>query len=150
MRPLAFTLVPREFLENSEYCRKSLKIVKNLNFAIWKKVFSNFIGPPRLNRERQSALVFFYWTTTDKLEFADWSEVQRKIGSGEIAIFRQGGPFGPPPCLIRVKLVCTIRMQYDNLCIPFSEKHLIYKILGKSIRVNQYLLKKKLPHFICG
>ena len=33
-------------------------------------------------------------------------------------------------------------MQYDNLCIPFSEKHLIYKILGKSICVNQYLLKK--------
>ena len=31
---------------------------------------------------------FFYWTTTDKLEFTDWSEVQRRFGSGEIAIFR--------------------------------------------------------------
>ena len=28
------------------------KIVENLNFAIWKKVFLTFIGPPRLNQER--------------------------------------------------------------------------------------------------
>ena len=31
-------------MENLEFCRKSLKIVKNLNFAILKKVFSNFIA----------------------------------------------------------------------------------------------------------
>ena len=30
---------------------------------------------------------FFYWTTMDKLEFTDWSEVQRGFGSGEIAVF---------------------------------------------------------------
>ena len=34
-------------LENS-----SPKIVDNLNFAIWKKVFSNFACPKLLNRER--------------------------------------------------------------------------------------------------
>ena len=32
----------------------------------------------------------------DKLEFTDWSEVQRRFGSGDIAIFRQGGPKRPP------------------------------------------------------
>ena len=30
----------------------------------------------------QSALVFFSWTATDKLGFTDWSEVQRRFGSG--------------------------------------------------------------------
>ena len=40
---------------------------------------------------------FFYWTTMDKLEFTDWSEVQRWFGSGEIMIFRQGRQFAPPP-----------------------------------------------------
>ena len=33
--------------------------------------------------------VFFYWTTTDKLEFTDWSEVNQMFGCGWIAIFRQ-------------------------------------------------------------
>ena len=32
----------------------------------------------------------------DKLEFTDWSEVQRRLGSREIAIFRQGGLKVPP------------------------------------------------------
>ena len=42
--------------------------------------------------EKDRALSFFcYWTTTDRLEFTDWSEVQQRFGSGEIAIFRQGG-----------------------------------------------------------
>ena len=91
MRPLAFKLLPWEFLE---ICQKSLNIVKNLNFATWEKVLSNFIGPPRLNREK-SALVFFYWITTDKLEFTDWSEVEQRFGSGEIAIFGQGRPKRP-------------------------------------------------------
>ena len=31
--------------------------------------------------------VFFLLDPTDKLEFTDWSEVQRRFGSGEIAIF---------------------------------------------------------------
>ena len=34
-------------------------------------------------------LGFFCWTTTDKLEFTDWSQVNRMHGCGEIAIFRQ-------------------------------------------------------------
>ena len=107
MRPLAFKLVPWEFLEKSEFCQKLLKIIKNLNFAIWKKVFSNFIGPPWLNQERYSALFLFYWTTTDKLEFTDWSEVQRRFSSGEIAIFRQGGLKGPLPRTWKGKNVIT-------------------------------------------
>ena len=32
---------------------------------------------------KPNALVFFYWTTTDKLEFTGWSEVQQRFGSGE-------------------------------------------------------------------
>ena len=34
---------------------------------------------------------FFYWTTTDKLEFTDWSQVNRMFICGEIAI----NPFCP-------------------------------------------------------
>ena len=49
MRPLALKLVPREF---SEKVKKMTKIIDNLNFAILKKVFSNFVRPPRLNQER--------------------------------------------------------------------------------------------------
>merc|ERR1711954_608017 len=56
---------PPRIFENSGIF---LKIVENLNFAIWKKVFLNFIGPPQLNQERYSALVFFYWTTTEVKE----------------------------------------------------------------------------------
>ena len=33
-------------------------------------------GPVQLNRDRYSTL-FFYWTTSDKLEFTDWSQVNR-------------------------------------------------------------------------
>ena len=32
---------------------------------------------------------FFYWTTMDKLELTDWSQVNRLFGHGEITIFRQ-------------------------------------------------------------
>ena len=63
-------------------------------------MFLNFVGPPRLNRERLSALFFFYWTTTEKLEFTDLSEVQQRFGSEEI---RQGGPKRPPTIPERVK-----------------------------------------------
>ena len=42
-----------------EFCQKLLKIVKNLNFAILKKVFLNFVGPPRLNQESSGTLFFF-------------------------------------------------------------------------------------------
>ena len=47
---------------------------------------------PRLvkgNRENVRAQTRPYWTTMDKLEFIDWSEVQRRFGFGEIAIFQQ-------------------------------------------------------------
>ena len=64
MRPLAFNLLPWEIFENSGIFSK---IVKNLNFAIWKNVFLNFVGPPRWIQDRESALAFFYWTTMDKL-----------------------------------------------------------------------------------
>ena len=43
IRHLAFKLFPLDFF---------WKIVKNLNFTIWKKVFLNFIGAPRLNPDR--------------------------------------------------------------------------------------------------
>ena len=39
-----------------------------------------------------------------KLEFTDWSEVQWRFGSGEIAIFRKRMIINPsPPVIIRVK-----------------------------------------------
>jgi len=44
----------------------------------------------------------------DKLEFTDWSEVQRRLGSGEIAIFRQRMIIVPLPGIIRVKIVAQI------------------------------------------
>ena len=55
----------------------------------------DFVGPPRLNRDRQSALVFFYWTTTAKLEFTDWSRVHSMFRCGENAIFRWGRMIAP-------------------------------------------------------
>ena len=45
----------------------------------------------------EPVLVFYYWTTTDKLKFTDWSEVQRMFGSEEIAIFRQWMIITPSP-----------------------------------------------------
>ena len=35
-----------------------MEITKNINFAIWKRVFSNFIGSSPLNRDRQIAVFF--------------------------------------------------------------------------------------------
>ena len=49
MRSLAFKLFPREFFEKSGILTK---IVENLSFTIWKMAFSNFVGAPRLNRDR--------------------------------------------------------------------------------------------------
>ena len=43
----------------------------------------------------------------DKLEFTDWSEVQRRFGSVEIVIFQQRMMITPtPPGIIRVKTIC--------------------------------------------
>ena len=41
-------LSPEYLLKIWEFCQKILKIVKNLNFAIWKKVPLNFVGPLQL------------------------------------------------------------------------------------------------------
>ena len=51
MRPLAFKLMPENFFKIWKFCRKSAKIVENLKFVIWKKEFSNFVGPPQLNQD---------------------------------------------------------------------------------------------------
>ena len=56
-----------------------------------------------MNQDRLSALIFFYWTTMDKFEFTDWSEVQWMLGSGEIVIFRQRIIITPYPGKTRVK-----------------------------------------------
>ena len=47
-----------------EFGRKLSKIVKNLNFAIWKKEFSVI----KMKKKQRSSF-FFYLTSTDKLEF---------------------------------------------------------------------------------
>ena len=47
-----FKTPPLRIFGNLEFCQKSLKIVENLNFANWKKVVTNFVGPPCLNQER--------------------------------------------------------------------------------------------------
>ena len=39
-----------------------------------KIVFSFFVKVPKLNRGKYSVLVFFYWSTMDKLKFTDRSE----------------------------------------------------------------------------
>ena len=109
MRPLAFKLVPWEIMENSGIL---WKIIENLNFATWRKVFSNFVGPPQLNREERSGF-FSYWTTMDKLEFTDWSQVNRMNGCGEKAIFRWRKMFVPPPPLSRVKV--SLKLDWQNI-----------------------------------
>ena len=39
----------RIFVKILGFCGKLANVVKNLNFAIWKKVFSSFVDPPQLN-----------------------------------------------------------------------------------------------------
>ena len=56
MRPLAFKLYPWKFLKTWKFWEKSALF---FNFAIWKKVFRNFIGLPQLNRDRERKLSFF-------------------------------------------------------------------------------------------
>ena len=67
---------------------------KKLDFAIWRKVFLNFVGASQLTRVDRA--IFFYWTPMDKLEFTDWSEVQHMFSSGEIAIYLQRMIIMPP------------------------------------------------------
>ena len=47
--PLAFNLFPEIFIEKS---RILLRIIENFSFAIWKKVFLNFVRAPQLNYDR--------------------------------------------------------------------------------------------------
>ena len=39
MSPLAFKCIPEKFLKTQEFCQKLAKVVENLIFAFWKKVF---------------------------------------------------------------------------------------------------------------
>ena len=50
---------------------------------------------------------FFYWTTTDKLKFTDWTQVNRMFGSGEIAVSPTGDN-NPPPVLTTVNIVLVL------------------------------------------
>ena len=52
-------------------------------------MFLNFVGLPQLNQNRESALLFFYSTITEKLKFIDWSLVNQNFGFKELALFRQ-------------------------------------------------------------
>ena len=52
-----------------------MKIFKNLNLE--KGVLE--LQRAATIKPRKIELFFFYWITTDKLEFTDWSEVQRKF-----------------------------------------------------------------------
>ena len=72
-----------------------------------------------------------YWTTTDKLEFTDRSEVQRRFGSEEIAIFQQRMIIAPPLGTTRVKKDWAIKSNFTPsisnikleflLCIPLQK-----------------------------
>ena len=46
---------------------------------------------------RTDRALFLYWTTTDKLEFTDWSQVKRMFGCGKIQIFQQRMIIASPP-----------------------------------------------------
>ena len=52
---------------------------------------------------------FFYWTTTDKLEFTDWSEVPEKSKFSD-----RGGLKGPPPIPERVKWTNALILECEN------------------------------------
>ena len=49
------------------FCLWSAKIVENLSFVIWKKVFWKFALPPRLNWIRWSALIFLLGPTINNI-----------------------------------------------------------------------------------
>ena len=63
-------------------------LVKNLHKSslFGKRSSQTLFG--RQQRQIERSVCFFYWTTTDKLEFTDWSQVNRMNGCGENAIFR--------------------------------------------------------------
>ena len=73
-----------EFFENLDILSK---ISKNLRKSQIRYLEKGVLGLCRATTIKPSALVFFYWTTTDKLKFIDWSQVKRMFGCGEIAIF---------------------------------------------------------------
>ena len=77
-------------------------------------------------------LWIFYWTTTDKLKFTDWSEVQRMFGS---EIFQHRMMIAPPPKVIRVnclerKYSMTIFHNFSFfLCSGIHEGFYLWKYL---------------------
>ena len=148
-RYLAFTLVPLKYMKNQEFCWKSAKIIKNLKFAIWKKKLLNFLGLPRLNRDK-SALFFFYWTTTDQLEFTGWSQVNEMNSCEENSIFQRRMMIALPPVLTRVKtshqwkhkdlderLTCRLYWQLRWWLVSFTFSAHLFKLMitiGTSVR----------------
>ena len=74
MRPLAFKLISGDFSgilsEIDKNCQKSQFLY--LEKGVLKNRRAVMIKPRKIERS-----VFFYWTTSDKLEFTDWSEVTR-------------------------------------------------------------------------
>ena len=76
------------------------ELLENLNYVIWKLMFSNFVEASQLKQDILGAQVFLYWSTTGKLKFTDWSQVQRKLSFKEIEIFQQRVLIAPPPLWI--------------------------------------------------
>ena len=67
-------------------------------------------------------VLVFNWTTMDKLEFTDGSEVQRRFGSGEVAIFRQRMIIAPPLGITRVKGIwlMSVRARFSSILHQFA------------------------------
>ena len=71
MRPLAFELLPREFLENSGILWKIVENRQKFKFRYLEKGGLELRLAATLKPRKIDPSGFFYWTTTDKLEFTD-------------------------------------------------------------------------------
>ena len=74
-----------EFFENLDILSK---ISKNLRKSQIPYLEKGVFGLCRATTIKPSTLVFFYWTTTDKLEFTDWSQVNQMNDCRENTIFQ--------------------------------------------------------------
>ena len=84
---------------------------------------------------------FFYWTTTGKLEFTDWSEVQRRLGSKEIAIFRQRMIIAsPPPGQLGLKMKIVLNSLLSAICFHILEL-IAMKILINKVEIFKLYCK---------
>ena len=76
-------LVHWEFFENSGILSKIIKI----SISLFGKRCSRTLPDLHNQTDADRAICFFfYWTTTDKLEFTDWSRVHRIFGCGKNVI----------------------------------------------------------------